>query len=220
MIRTASMSRATAATTTRTTSDRRPRRIGTALRILAAVSAAVGLLFHRDAARQIVEDGVWNAVPDAAADREAALWYIAAGLALVPLAGATHRLERAGAASRGRVGIGLVGLGVGGGIAKPASPFWVFAGIGWLLVRRTPEAGAGRPVAGRALGVIALVHLLAVGAFYPDGAQAIVRHGVERSAAEPDALFWWLSTAGTLGLLGEAVRAGTHPSGGRSDVAA
>jgi hypothetical protein len=196
--------------------------IGPGLRVLAVVSAATGLVRHRDAARHVVDERVWNAVPDAAADREATLWYVAAGLLLVPLAAATHRLERRGAASRRRVGMGLVGLGVVGGIAKPASPFWAFVGLGSLLVRRTPEAGARRPAVGRALGVVATVHLLAIGAFYAEGAEAIVRAGValgaERSRAEPDALFWWLVTAGMLAVLGEAVRAGTHPAGGRADV--
>jgi hypothetical protein len=174
--------------------------------VAAAAVAAVEFATHRDAARAFVGQGVWGGAPDAAADREAALWYVLAGLSMPPAAAGIHRLESVGSPALRPVGGAVAALGLAGGVAKPASPFWLFVPLGAALLRR--PAGVQRPIVGRAFGAIAAAHLLATPVFYGEGARTLLDGGlvaaVKGSSEVPDALFWGLVTAGLVAIAGLA----------------
>lgn len=184
-------------------------RFSTLLAAVGVVHVAVAGLVYSDAVSTVIDEGVWNAVPDRATDADATFWYLFAGFLLAVLGVLVHRLERRGGPLAG-VGAMLVAVGAFGQILKPTSPFWTFALIGvvaFVSARRRPR---GRPIVGRLLGALALVHTVAVVAFYGDGLERIIDDGVvnasEPSGAVPDAAFWYVFSGLTVLTLSVLVR--------------
>lgn len=161
----------------------------------ALVHVATTPVFYGDAISDVVDDGVFNAVPDASGNPDAAFWYLFAGSVLLLGSVLVHRIELRSGLSQW-IGWAFVAIGGFGSICKPASPFWLVAAVGVFAVWRSRRAVTEHPLVGRLLRAIAAVHTLAVVVFYRDGLGDIAGGGVfdaaPDSAAVPDAAFWFL----------------------------
>ena len=170
--------------------------IGKLLTAIGVVHIAGVAVFYDDAVSTIVDDRVFDAVPDASGNADTAFWYLFAGFVLFIAAAIVHRLERIGGRPLAFVGWSFVALGAIGQIAKPTSPFVVFTLIGALAVWRSRSAPARRPVVGWLLGAVAAIHTVTVLSFYGDGLRDIIDDGVFNAAPEatgtPDAAFWFV----------------------------
>ena len=96
---------------------------GGTLVIIGILHTGIGLAEHREVLREIVRDGVIDAV-EGDPEREAAFWFIACGVSLA-LMGRLARWTRLQAGALPPfVGPALLGIGVAGGTFMPRSGFW------------------------------------------------------------------------------------------------
>lgn len=100
----------------------------------------VGLLVGWPHLEAILGDGYVAAVPDDAPWRMAIFWFLWFGWMLMILGASWHWAERRGLVLPRWLGALFVGMGVAGGVAMPASGFWLVLPVGWLVWHR---AGGG-----------------------------------------------------------------------------
>lgn len=170
--------------------------VGKLLLAIGVLHIAGVALVYNDAVTTVIDDGVFDAVPDASGSADTAFWYLFAGFVLFASAVIVHQLERTGGRPLAVVGWSFVALGGIGQVGKPVSPFWLFVIIGGLAVWRSRSASPRRPIVGWMLGAVAVIHTAAVVSFYGDGLGDIVGDGMFHAAPEatgtPDAAFWYL----------------------------
>lgn len=105
----------------------------------------VGVALYRHALRDIVGNGVVNAVGPHA-DRQAAFWFLLFSPALLLLRQVVGRAFARGDAGTLRViGWYLLGTGVAGAVAMPIGGFWFVIAIGGLLLRAARRRTAVSP---------------------------------------------------------------------------
>jgi len=111
------------------------RSVGFWLLCTAALHTAVGLGVGWPWVVDIVRDGVVGAV-EPEPMRMALFWFLAFGVPVAIVGGLVWELERAGRVVPRWLGVALVALGVAGGLAIPASGFWLVVPQGLVVVAR------------------------------------------------------------------------------------
>jgi hypothetical protein len=95
---------------------------------------AVGFALGAPVLGEIARDGFANAI-EPAFDRMAIFWFLWFGWLLLLLGGAVHALEGRGGVPRWLT-LGIGAMALGGGIALPASGFWLaLVPVGILIAR-------------------------------------------------------------------------------------
>lgn len=121
---------------------RRPLSIGVCLLVTAGLHLLVGVV---EGARPLlgVVLGGWVGAVEPDAERRAAFWFLVTGVVLLGTGELLRLLERAGPVPA-RFGWALLALGLAGGLAIPASGFWLLVPQGAILLRRAYAAGRDR----------------------------------------------------------------------------
>lgn len=109
-------------------------RVGALLRLTGLLHQAVGLVVARDTVLAVLRDGFVGAIePDP--ERMIVFWYLVAGFLMLFAGRALLEIERARPLPAA-LGWWLLALGVGGGLAIPASGFWLVVPQGLLVLAR------------------------------------------------------------------------------------
>lgn len=103
---------------------------------IGTIHNVIGIALTRPHLREILADGYVNAVPDDAPWRLAAFWFLWFGWGLMLLGASWHHMERRGVAVPRWAGAVLFAIGLAGGLAMPASGFWLVLPVCALVFRR------------------------------------------------------------------------------------
>ena len=112
-----------------------PVRASGLLQLLGVAHAAVGVIKYRSELAAVASDGVFNAVKGDP-ERLVAFWFLVVAPALwmsgrlFAVAESTGHLKVQVVAGRVLIGLGLVGV-----LAMPASPFWALGAVGVVALR-------------------------------------------------------------------------------------
>jgi Family of unknown function (DUF6463) len=96
---------------------------GTVLTIIGILHTSIGLAEHRGALREMVRNGMIDAV-EGDPEREAAFWYLTCGVSLVLMGWLARWARRQTGTLPFFVGPALLGIGTAGVTLMPRSGFW------------------------------------------------------------------------------------------------
>lgn len=96
---------------------------GDALTIIGILHTSIGLAEHRRVLREVVRDGMIDAV-EGDPEREAALWFLTCGVSLVLMGRLARWPQRQAGTLPSFVGPELLGIGMAGVTLMPRSGFW------------------------------------------------------------------------------------------------
>ncbi len=108
-------------------------RVGEMQLITGIAHLALGIVHYRPTLAAIARDSVVG-VTAGDREREAAVWFLTSGAALVLSSQLARWTQRQTGTLPIAYGVGLVGLGLAGGTLVPRSGFWVIAANGLLAL--------------------------------------------------------------------------------------
>ncbi|MFK7931642.1 MAG: DUF6463 family protein [Myxococcota bacterium] len=118
----------------------RPIRVGHLLIAIGVIHTAFGPVVGAPYLMEILQDGVFNTVPDDAPWRMAIVWFELFGVVVALMGAAWAWAERHVGALPIGMAMGLAALGVIGVVLMPISGFWLILGVAGLAGWRARRA--------------------------------------------------------------------------------
>jgi hypothetical protein len=109
------------------------RYVGPAILVIGLLHIFYVFATLREPLAAIGRDGVFDAI-GSHVDREAAFWSFWFGVLLATVGYLIHRIATVGGTVPAFAGWVLLGLGIGGGVLMPVSPFWIAVPLALLIL--------------------------------------------------------------------------------------